>query len=123
LHVSTVTKRLFLVTQLTTSASSKVDKLSKDFWYVLSQKEATYERVEFLGYGNIGASQSPSWKTTSCRLAATVYSIYLQLLSMSGGSFSSHYLQMIRAIDGGETSFICYLLILHKLVTIYKAVL
>jgi hypothetical protein len=34
--------------------------------------------------GLLAPAQSPSWRTTRCRLSATAYSVYLQLRSISG---------------------------------------
>jgi hypothetical protein len=53
-------------------------------------------------------AQPPSWKTTPCRLSATAYSIYSQLLSVPGGLTSIHNLRMHHAVvTRGPPNMVC----------------
>jgi hypothetical protein len=54
--------------------------------FCLQRKHLTYEyffTFFFTGRSCSPVSQPPSWRTTPCRLSATVYSIYSQLPSIS----------------------------------------
>ena len=49
-------------------------------------------------------TQPPSWRTTPCRLSATAYSIYSQLLSTSGGRTSTRNMRTRHAVVTGTHS-------------------
>jgi len=42
-------------------------------------------KMNFNGEQLLSLAQSPSWRTTPCRLLRTVYLTYLQISSISGG--------------------------------------
>jgi hypothetical protein len=63
----------------------RLGRLSKEFVQVRGPMRHFVTSPFFSGEGFLAPHPTPSCSTTSCRLSATAYSIYLQLPSIPGG--------------------------------------